>query len=407
VRVHPEPGAAHAGQGPRGEGGSCGIRAYHGPIVHGGALSLDELKSSIDRVLAEFLDERRAEAAAIEGSATALVDEVSRVVEAGGRRLRPAFCYWGHLSAGAPHSEAILRSAASLELLHAFAILHDDVMDRAEVRRGEPAAFRRLAGERAASGARGDALHFGISVAILAGDLAFALSDTLLLASGFPPGRIAAATGILHDMRVRAVAGQFLDLSGAGRPVLGAGSPNADEVRRIARLKTAAYSVEGPLLLGATLGGGGEDLERRLRAYGVSVGEALQLRDDLMGLFGDPRQTGKDTETDIRQGTPTLLLAEALRRGEASERRLIADLWGRADLGADEVDAVRTAIAATGAPEAILSLIDELVAEAIDVLRPLPAEACAVLSRLALLVGRGAGAREPAQDAPDGEQALR
>src|SRR3712207_4684045 len=153
-----------------------------------------------------------------------------------------------------------------------------------------------------------------MSVAVLAGDLAFALSDTLLQVSGFPPDRVAAATVVLHDMRVRAVAGQFLDLSGAGRPLWGSGrvtSVTEEEVRRIARLKTASYSVEGPLRLGATLAGAGAALLGSLRAYGSAVGEVLQLRDDLMGLFGDPRLTGKDADCDVRQGTPTLLLAEA------------------------------------------------------------------------------------------------
>jgi geranylgeranyl diphosphate synthase type I len=371
--------------------------------VHGGGLSLDELASSIDEVLARFLEERRAEAASIEGSAGALVDEVARVVGAGGRRLRPAFCYWGHLAAGAPHSAAILRASASLELLHAFALLHDDVMDQAVVRRGEPAAYRRLAREREASHARGDALHYGISVAVLAGDLAFALSDTLLLASGFPPDRVVAAGGILHDMRIRAVAGQYMDLSGAGRPVA-----DPEEVRRIARLKTAAYSVEGPLLLGAALGRGSRDLRDRFCAYGALVGEALQLRDDLLGLFGDPEKTGKDVESDVRHGKPTLLLAEALRRGGPAERRTIIDLWGRPDLGVDEIDAVRAAIAATGAPGATTALIDELVGEAVTVLDPLPEDARDVLTRLAELVGQGPPLRTPvrrrAAAVPEGGQ---
>lgn len=366
--------------------------AYHGPTV-ARPLRPDELTSSIDLVLAGFLADRRAEAAAIDPSAAALVDEVSRVVGAGGRRLRPAFCYWGHVAAGGRHSEAILRASASLELLHAFAILHDDVMDLAEMRRGEPAAFRRLARERRAAGARGDALHWGMSVAVLAGDLAFALSDTLLLSSGFPPSRLAEATGIVHDMRIRAVTGQYLDLLGAGRAIA-----EADEVRRIARLKTAAYSVEGPLLIGASLNGASEGLRRRLRAYGAAIGEALQLRDDLIGLFGDPQQTGKDAHTDVRQGAPTLLLAEALRLGGPEQRRVILELWGREGLGPQEVEAVRTAIAATGAPEATVALIDDLVAQASAALdpagsegaAPVPDEAHRVLAALARLVAHGA-----------------
>jgi geranylgeranyl diphosphate synthase type I len=199
-------------------------------------------------------------------------------------------------------------------------------------------------------------------------------------------------------MRIRAVAGQFLDLSGAGRPLWGAGSVGEGEVRRIARLKTAAYSVEGPLLLGATLGGADVALLARLRAYGASIGEVLQLRDDLMSLFGDPELTGKDADADVRQGTPTLLLAEALHRGAPDDRRTIVELWGRGNLEAAEVDAVRGAIAASGAPEAILRLIDELVAGAVDEVRSLPQPASTALAELAALVGRGCGVMVRAPD---------
>lgn len=347
-----------------------------------------KLRHEVDRVLERFLAAEREEFARLDPRAVPVVDEVARVVASGGKRLRPLFCYAGHRLAGGAHGGAIVAAAASLELLHTFAIVHDDVMDRSPLRRGRPSLHRRVAQEYRAGGGPGEPEQFGVAAAILAGDLAFALSDRLFVTSGFDPEALARAAGPLHDLRVRAVAGQFLDLLHAGRREIDPGA-----ARRIARLKTASYSVEGPLLVGAALAGGDGEVREALSAYGLALGEAYQVRDDVLGLFGDPADTGKDVEGDIRQATPTTLLAEALFRAGPSERESILAHWGNPEATVADVDAVRRAVAATGAPGAALEEIGRLVGEARNILGSLrvPAETEGARAMLYLLADKVGG----------------
>ena len=227
------------------------------------------LTDRIDAVLRAFLAERRADLASIDPAATEPVDELIRLVEAGGKRVRPAFCYWGFRAAGGPDGDPIVRAAAALELLHTMALIHDDVMDASVARRGTATVHVRQAEVAAGRGAT-DAARVGTAVAILAGDLSAVLADQLLLESGFPPDRLAAALARYHRVRVEMAAGQYLDLVGADL-----------EVRRLAHLKGGAYTVLGPLLIGSALAGAHGAVEEGLRAYGEPLGQAFQLLDDL------------------------------------------------------------------------------------------------------------------------------
>jgi geranylgeranyl diphosphate synthase, type I len=227
------------------------------------------LTDRFDAVLRAFLAERRADLASIDPAATEPVDEVVRLLEAGGKRVRPAFCYWGFRAAGGPDGEPIVRASAALELLHTMALIHDDVMDASPARRGTATVHVRQS-EAAARRGSADAARVGASVAIVAGDLSAVLADQLLLESGFPPDRLAAALARYHRIRVEMAAGQYLDLVGA-----------SVEPRRLAHLKGGAYTVLGPLLIGAALAGASGAVEERLRAYGEPLGQAFQLLDDL------------------------------------------------------------------------------------------------------------------------------
>jgi len=199
-----------------------------------------------------------------------MVDELRRLVAAGGKRIRPAFCYWGYRAAGGEDCEPIVRAAAALELFHTFALIHDDVMDESETRRGQPSTYARFAGARA--GEPG-ALRYGRSVAVLTGDLAAVLADEALIGSGFPPERLLPALRRYARMREEVAAGQFLDVRGP------AGTAQAD---RVASLKTGAYTVEGPLHIGALLAGGSPELLAALSRFGRPLGLAFQFRDDVL-----------------------------------------------------------------------------------------------------------------------------
>ena len=232
-----------------------------------------------------FLDDRRAELAAMDPAAGALVDEIRRLVDAGGKRLRPALCYWGFRAVGGAHGDRILRASSALELLHTSALIHDDVMDRDDERRGVPATHVRFAKE-ARTGMDPDA--FGTAAAILVGDLALVLSELLMRTSGFPPERLDVAMARFDRMRLEMAAGQFLDVSGS------------DRGERVRTLKSASYSAEGPVLIGAALAGATRAAEGSLRVYGRVVGEAFQLRDDVLDGDAAPGTAARVTELVTR-----------------------------------------------------------------------------------------------------------
>lgn len=334
----------------------------------------DELRRRVDDVLEAFLAAAAAEVPA--GDERRLVDEVARVVHAGGKRLRPAFCYWGYRAGGGGDDPAIVRLAASLELLHTFAIVHDDVMDASSLRRGEATVQNRFAGE---AGRRADSRRFGDSAAVLVGDLAFALADELFVASGFDGAALQRGLVWFAAMRREVIRGQFLDLVEASR-----GGTASTAARRIAFLKSGGYTVEKPLLIGAAVAGADEDVLAALSRYGAPLGEAFQLRDDVLGVFGDPGDTGKDVDGDILEGKQTYLVAVARERSTVEQRSLIEHHLGRRDATPADVEALREILVETGALDATTELIDELTEGAIAVARTFPNEIAIALEALAL-----------------------
>jgi len=238
--------------------------------------SLQELRAEVDAVLSGFLEDKRAELATLHPAAAILALELLRLVRSGGRRLRPALGYWGYRAAGGVPDRRIMRAAASLELFHTFALIHDDLMDGADERRGVPSVHAHVAISAAAAQV-GDPARSGIAAAILIGDLAAVWADELLLNSGFDASRVTRALARAYAIRRDMAVGQYLDVSGDAR---------ADECagRLAANLKGGRYTVTGPLLMGAELAreeAVGGDLLRALVAFGEPLGEAFQLRDDL------------------------------------------------------------------------------------------------------------------------------
>lgn len=319
---------------------------------------LDAAKSEINDCLEDWLRSTQKDFATNNGEQ--IVAEVGRSAIGKGGRVRPLLCCCGYAIAGGGGGlldKRIIRAAASIELLHTFAILHDDVMDGSEMRRGEPSLFKRIADERAGVTAE-EAMHYGISVAILAGDLALVLSDQLFSRSGFPADRLLRAYGPLSRMRLDAVAGQYLDLTHSGRP---ARVDDPDLATTISRLKTGSYSVEGPLLVGAALGEATEAAARALRGFAEPLGEAFQLIDDLMGLFGDPAETGKDAENDVRKGKPTPLISSTLAMATGGLREDVLAVWGNPEATGADLARLRAAVRDSGALGAMSTTIRELI----------------------------------------------
>jgi geranylgeranyl diphosphate synthase type I len=239
-----------------------------------------DLRTRVDAALTTFLDDRLRAVDRLAREARPPVEEIRRLLSAGGKRIRPAFCYWGFRAAGGEDrgnaDEPIVRAAAALELLHTMALVHDDLIDGAKERRGVPSTTTWFAERAEELEARGDPGAFGEAMAVLVGDLAAVLADHLLLESGFPPRALADALAAYHPMREDMAIGQYLAMAG---PVGGEGDP--DRARRVAALKGGGYTVEGPLRIGAALAGGSRAARECLSRFGRPLGEAFQLRDDL------------------------------------------------------------------------------------------------------------------------------
>jgi geranylgeranyl diphosphate synthase type I len=297
------------------------------------------------------------------------VDEIGRLVLSGGKRLRPAFCHWGHVAAGgASDSAAALDAGAAIELMHAFALFHDDIMDDATTRRGQPTTHTVAAEEHRREGWAGESRRFGEGVAILVGDLAFVYADHLLI------GAPQEAWRIWNELRAELNIGQYLDIVGSVQS-----TRDVETADRICRYKSGKYTIERPLHLGAVLAAperSGE-LISYLSAYGLPLGDAFQMRDDVMGVFGDEAATGKPVGNDLREGKPTPLLARAVRRASNAQRAVL-DLVGDHKMSADDVARVQQVIVDTGALDELEAHITALVAEAVDAITTTPVEPTAV-----------------------------
>jgi geranylgeranyl diphosphate synthase type I len=302
------------------------------------AADLERLRTRFDSRLRDYLGERRSELP----EAADLLDEIERMLAAGGKRLRPAFCYWGFVAAGGSPDERIISAAASLELLHTFALVHDDVMDNADERRGEPTVHAKR----------------GPNVAILVGDMALVLADDAFMGSGFDEKDLHRSFGVYSRMRRQVIAGQYLDLEAAHTDI------DESVARRIAVLKSGSYSIEQPLLMGACLAGAREEILEGLSDFGRPLGEAFQLRDDLLGTFGEPDLTGKSIDSDIREGKRHVLYTKALDALTGDDREFFVSRWGGRSLGSEEVERLRGLLDSSGARAATEQLLEALAAQA-------------------------------------------
>jgi geranylgeranyl diphosphate synthase type I len=306
------------------------------------------------------------------------VASLRTLIASGGKRLRPAFCHWGYVAAGgSPDDDLVVDAGAALELLHSSALVHDDIMDGGSRRHGLPCVHVDYAERHRARTWRGESRRFGDGVAILIGDLAFVYADLLL--RGAPP----AALDVFTELRLELNAGQLLDLESTA-----AGSASVERARLVCVYKSGKYTVERPLHLGAALAGGLDELAKPFTSFGVPLGEAFQLRDDLLGAFGDDRLLGTGVGDDFREGKPTALYAIALERAAGIDADLLRDRFGRADLTETDVASIQEVLERTGGRAAVEATIDTLVAEATAALAgaPIAAEARGELLTLARFV---------------------
>lgn len=339
-----------------------------------GRTSAAETRESVANFLEKFLTEKKEKAVLPQAER---LPEILAEFLTGGKLIRPLLTVTGWVAAGGERdSEQVVQVAASLEMFHAFALIHDDIMDHSELRRGRPTAHRQLSGDQQGSGAR----HFGVGAAILLGDLAFTWSDEILHRADLTPVQFASVFPVISEMRSEVMLGQYLDLRGTGKP-----TDDVESTLTVSRYKTAKYTVERPLHVGAALAGAGLGTMDAFTAYAIPLGEAFQLRDDLLGVYGDARTTGKSHLDDLRVGKNTTLVALALRAARPEQAALLHELIGNPSLDEGGAEQVRKIFAETGAKDTVEEMIEDRYRESVEALdgAPFAAEAVHALQDLA------------------------
>ncbi|MDO8392181.1 MAG: polyprenyl synthetase family protein [Actinomycetota bacterium] len=325
--------------------------------------SLALVAARVEQRLHEFLTPELARWAEFDAELAEPMAEIGRLVLAGGKRLRPAFCHWGFVGAGGSLDDPmVVNAGAAFELMHAFALFHDDVMDDAVSRRGNVTTHTVFAQHHRDGQWAGEARRFGEGVAILVGDLAFVYGDMMMTGAG------PEAWAIWNELRIELNVGQVLDILGSVR-----NERSRTRAEQICRYKSGKYTIERPLHLGAALAAPQRlpELLPALSAYGLPLGDAFQMRDDVMGAFGDPEITGKPVGGDLREGKPTPLMARAVERATGAQAEVLA-LVGRADLGDEQVARVQQVIVDTGALADLEDTIVRLTAEAVEAIAHAP-----------------------------------
>lgn len=323
---------------------------------------LDELnfRTRVQTHLQEFINAQRPLLSEISSDTLVLIDSLSDLVT-GGKRLRAGFAYWGARAIGYVDDDALVRAAASLEFLQACALIHDDVMDASATRRGKPAVHKQFEALHAAENLHGQAKDFGASAAILIGDLALSWADEMLLNSGLAQAATNRAKNIYDTMRTELMAGQYLDVLEQFRR-----AATVDRARNVIRFKSAKYTIERPLHMGAAIANANQQQYLALSEYGLALGEAFQLRDDLLGVFGDSVTTGKPSGDDIREKKQTLLLAQALSVNEIQSELSI--IMNQAEIAEVDIARAQELIQASGAVEKVETAISTLRNQAIAAL---------------------------------------
>ncbi|RKS74599.1 geranylgeranyl diphosphate synthase type I [Actinomadura pelletieri DSM 43383] len=346
-------------------------------------MSTSRIRKEVDEALLAFVDRQRPALLAISDDLAPLLSALDALL-AGGKRLRPAFCYWGWRAAGCDDGADgadVVQAAASLELLQASALIHDDVMDSSDTRRGQPSVHRRFEALHGAQAWQGDAEAFGAGAAILLGDLCLSWSSEMFETCGLGGDRRRRARAVYDLMRTEVMCGQYLDMLETTR-----GEATTATALRVVEFKSAKYTIERPLHMGAALAGARPDVTAALTGYGLPLGIAFQLRDDVLGVFGDPAETGKPAGDDLREGKRTVLIALTLERASAAQATALRRRLGDPALDRPGVDELRSIIEDTGGLAACEAMIDRYLGEAERALRaaPITEEARRALADLAV-----------------------
>ncbi len=319
---------------------------------------VDPLREAINASLTNFVDRENEYLRTIASELYPVADALKNFLIDSGKRFRPLFAAAGFVGSGGILDAVSINALASIELVHVCALIHDDVMDGSDTRRGAPSIHRLFEKLHRTESLKGSPEQFGVASAILLGDLALVWASKALHESGMDSQSILRALPLYDEMRVELMAGQYLDVYEQALA-----SESIERSLKVARFKSGKYSIERPLHFGASLASGSN--LAAYTGYGIPLGEAFQLRDDLLGVFGDPAQTGKPAGDDLREGKRTVLIAATLQRANPAEKDRVNALLGKPDLVLSEVEEIRAIITSSGAADFVENMITELTADAL------------------------------------------
>ncbi len=319
---------------------------------------LESFRGELGSRLEEWLRARRAEITAEAPEAAELVGKLDPYVLGRGKRLRPALLYYAYRGCGGD-AEWILRPSMAVELLHTYLLIHDDIMDRAETRRGQPSAHVAFAEDHRRRRWGGSPDRHGQSVAILLGDLAYSYAVELFHAAADEGGSGAEVRRCFATMCREVIVGQYLELTAGYRSGL-----TEEDLLRVLRMKSGRYSMQRPVELGALMARAPEETVADLSRVGSSIGEAFQLQDDLLGMFGDSREVGKPVGSDLAENKYTVLIHATLERAGAADAALVRAALGNPALSRSEVERVQAIIRDSGAERRVLGMIEERLSAA-------------------------------------------
>lgn len=346
--------------------------------------SLAEFQARFDLWLSRFLQVRLRPAEELHPDLAPFFSCLLEYSGRSGKRLRPFLVHLGFRAAVEASAvqtvDDVLPLAAAAEMLHVFALAHDDVMDQSALRRGLPTVHRMWAERHRSNGWRGDADQLGASVAILLGDLALVLADACLDESAVPDRCLRQSREVWQAMREEVIEGQFLDVAASQ---LSHPAPE-DQIRTILSLKSGKYTVERPLHLGACAAGASPQLLEAFTSVGIPLGQAFQIQDDILGLFGDSEATGKPADSDLKEGKSTLLVSRAYSAASPSDRLALMQAWGNPSATDEQIVGAKAAIKGSGALDFARSEAEALAGQARSALlaAPIPEDARLVLSGL-------------------------
>lgn len=321
------------------------------------------LRSRIQENLSGFISSHRAFMAEISTDSLFLVDSLANLID-GGKRLRPAFAYWGYRATGAEDTDEVVSACSSLEFLQACALSHDDVMDGSDTRRGKPSVHKQFEANHISNNWSGSAVGYGAGSAILVGDLALSWADEMLYASGLDLAALARAKSEYDIMRTELMAGQYLDLLEQVRHEI-----TPERASTVIKFKSAKYTIERPLLMGAAIAEAKIEIKESLSEYGLALGEAFQLRDDVLGVFGESETTGKPSGDDLREGKQTLLIAHARELASSQEVAELNRCLGNPELSEDEISTLQSILQRSGALELVEARITTQTERALTALQ--------------------------------------